>query len=246
MTEQPVRVVAEPELLALEPSHLLIEATAAGGGGALVPPGAVDLAAAARSHGAKVWLVAGIGRVLPERLFAVAAAGGRRGDGPRADAGRAGRPGRRADRARAAGVVRPTHRTARSRPSSSAWPGDPRHARGASLRSSAHGSQRDPARPSRARRAISRPRACSAARRCGRSTPTTAVRPAAGATPAATGPTDPASAAGESADRAAAGTTPARTVATRPGAARRRRSRSRRRPRRSHGAHDPRAAMRTE
>lgn len=69
MTEQPVRVVAEPELLALEPSHLLIEATAAGGGGALVPPGAVDLAAAARSHGAKIWLVAGTGRVLPERLF---------------------------------------------------------------------------------------------------------------------------------------------------------------------------------
>ena len=33
------------------------------------PPGAIDLAAAARSHGAKVWLVAGLGRVLPERLF---------------------------------------------------------------------------------------------------------------------------------------------------------------------------------
>ena len=52
-TEQPVRVVAEPELLAIEPSHLLIEAGAAGGGHALVPPGALDLAAAARSHGAQ-------------------------------------------------------------------------------------------------------------------------------------------------------------------------------------------------
>ena len=67
--EQPIRVVAEPELLALAPSHLLIEASAAGGGRALVPTGAVDLAAAARSHGARIWLVAGLGRVLPERLF---------------------------------------------------------------------------------------------------------------------------------------------------------------------------------
>ncbi len=31
--------------------------------------GAVDLAEAARTHGTKVWLVAGMGRVLPERLF---------------------------------------------------------------------------------------------------------------------------------------------------------------------------------
>lgn len=67
--EQPVRVVAESELLALEPSHLVIETGAAGGGTALVPVGAVDLAAAARSHGTKVWLVAGMGRVLPDRLF---------------------------------------------------------------------------------------------------------------------------------------------------------------------------------
>lgn len=67
--EQLIRVVAEPELLALAPSHLLIEAGAAGGGRALVPTGAVDLATAARSHGARVWLVAGLGRVLPERLF---------------------------------------------------------------------------------------------------------------------------------------------------------------------------------
>ncbi|MGZ6994753.1 MAG: hypothetical protein ACXVIM_06045 [Acidimicrobiia bacterium] len=67
--EQPVRVVEESELLALEPSHLLIETSAAGGGQALVPLGAIDLAAAGRSHGTKVWLVAGMGRVLPERLF---------------------------------------------------------------------------------------------------------------------------------------------------------------------------------
>jgi hypothetical protein len=68
-SEQPVRVVTEPELLALAPSHLLIEAGAAGGGRALVPAGALELAAAARSHGTRVWLVAGLGRVLPERLF---------------------------------------------------------------------------------------------------------------------------------------------------------------------------------
>ncbi len=67
--EQPVRVVGEPELLTLEPSHLLIETAAGGGGSARVPFGAIDLAAAARSHGTKVWLVAGLGRVLPERLF---------------------------------------------------------------------------------------------------------------------------------------------------------------------------------
>jgi hypothetical protein len=67
--DQPVRVVVESELLTLGPSHLVIETGAAGGGSALVPGGAVDLAAAARSHGTKVWLVAGIGRVLPERLF---------------------------------------------------------------------------------------------------------------------------------------------------------------------------------
>ena len=38
-------------------------------GTARVPFGAPDLASAARSHGTKVWLVAGTGRVLPERLF---------------------------------------------------------------------------------------------------------------------------------------------------------------------------------
>ena len=67
--EQPVRVVVESELLTVEPSHLLVETSAAGGGSALVPHGAIDLVAAAKSHGSKVWLVAGLGRVLPERLF---------------------------------------------------------------------------------------------------------------------------------------------------------------------------------
>lgn len=67
--ELAVRVVGEHELLALRPSHLLIETGAAGGGVARVPLGAVDLADAARSHGTKVWLVAGMGRVLPDRLF---------------------------------------------------------------------------------------------------------------------------------------------------------------------------------
>lgn len=68
-SELPVRVVGEADLLALAPSHLLIETDAAGGGSARVPFGAPDVAAAARSHGTKVWLVAGAGRVLPDRLF---------------------------------------------------------------------------------------------------------------------------------------------------------------------------------
>jgi hypothetical protein len=67
--ERPVRVVVESEVLTVEPSHLLVETVAAGGGRALVPVGAVDLVGALRSHGTKVWLVAGMGRVLPDRLF---------------------------------------------------------------------------------------------------------------------------------------------------------------------------------
>lgn len=65
----PVRVVAEPELLALAPTHLLVEPIAAGAREVLAPRGTRDLLAAARDHGAAIWLVAGVGRVLPERLF---------------------------------------------------------------------------------------------------------------------------------------------------------------------------------
>lgn len=63
------RVVGESEILALGPTHLLAEPDALGDGHALVRDGTTDLATALRDHGAVVWLVAGTGRVLPERLF---------------------------------------------------------------------------------------------------------------------------------------------------------------------------------
>ena len=66
-SEQPVRVINEVELAALEPSHLLVETPAAGPGAAFVPEGTEAVIA---SLGAvTVWLVAGVGRVLPSRLF---------------------------------------------------------------------------------------------------------------------------------------------------------------------------------
>ncbi|HEY7439950.1 MAG TPA: hypothetical protein VIC35_11200 [Acidimicrobiia bacterium] len=66
---QPVRVVGETELLALEPTHLLVDAVAAGGGTTLVSTGAGYLAGTMCDLGATVMLVAGLGRALPERLF---------------------------------------------------------------------------------------------------------------------------------------------------------------------------------
>jgi len=63
-----VRTVDEVELCALEPSHLLIETSAADPNTALVPDGTVDLIAALGK--VTTWLVAGVGRVLPPRLFA--------------------------------------------------------------------------------------------------------------------------------------------------------------------------------
>ena len=68
-SEHAVRVVGETELLALGPTHLLVEADAAGGQHALVPAGTSQLVRGVHEHGATVWLVAGMGRVLPERLF---------------------------------------------------------------------------------------------------------------------------------------------------------------------------------
>jgi hypothetical protein len=67
--EPPVRVVTEVEVAAFEPSHLLVEATAASPTCAVVPEDAPDLLATLASSGATAWLVAGVGRVLPERLF---------------------------------------------------------------------------------------------------------------------------------------------------------------------------------
>ena len=67
-TDRPVRVVDEMELAALDPSHVLIETPAASPTTAFVPEGTADLLATLDT--AVAWLVAGVGRVLPGRLFA--------------------------------------------------------------------------------------------------------------------------------------------------------------------------------
>jgi hypothetical protein len=64
-----VRIVNGVDAAALEPSHLLVEAMAASPSSAVVPDGAADLLAALAATGTVGWLVAGVGRVLPERLF---------------------------------------------------------------------------------------------------------------------------------------------------------------------------------
>jgi hypothetical protein len=66
-SEHPVRGVDEIELTALDPSHLLVETPATSPTTAFVPEGTQDLVA--RLDRAVVWLVAGVGRVLPARLF---------------------------------------------------------------------------------------------------------------------------------------------------------------------------------
>jgi hypothetical protein len=68
--EPPVRVVSDVDAAALEPSHLLVEATAASPTWAVVPEGVPDLLGELTARGTTGWLVAGVGRVLPERLFA--------------------------------------------------------------------------------------------------------------------------------------------------------------------------------
>lgn len=67
--EASIRMVSEVDAAALEPSHLLVEAMAAGPRRAIVAAGAGDLLDAL-GGGTVGWLVAGVGRVLPERLFA--------------------------------------------------------------------------------------------------------------------------------------------------------------------------------
>ena len=65
-----IRIVNEVDAAALEPSHLLVEALAASPTSAVVPDGAADLLDTLAATGTVGWLVAGVGRVLPERLFA--------------------------------------------------------------------------------------------------------------------------------------------------------------------------------
>jgi len=78
-----VRVVDETEVIAAAPSHLLIEVHATSPTTALVPAGAADLLWSVGS--AELWLVAGVGRLLPERLFEVARAEVERADDPVAE-----------------------------------------------------------------------------------------------------------------------------------------------------------------
>jgi len=69
-SERPVRVVEQTELMALGPSHLLVGVRAMSATGALVTPGCADLRWSVPD--ARLWLVAGVGRLLPEGLFGVA------------------------------------------------------------------------------------------------------------------------------------------------------------------------------
>jgi hypothetical protein len=63
-------VVDMTEVLVAPPSHLLVEVYAASPTAALVPNGTSDLV---WSLGAvELWLVAGVGRLIPQRLFEVA------------------------------------------------------------------------------------------------------------------------------------------------------------------------------
>ena len=66
------RTIDEIELVALEPSHLLVETPATDPMRSAVPAGTRDLLAALT--GAAGWLVAGVGHVLPARIFAPIAA----------------------------------------------------------------------------------------------------------------------------------------------------------------------------
>ncbi|MBM3672614.1 MAG: hypothetical protein FJW86_10615 [Actinobacteria bacterium] len=68
--EHTIRVIDEHELSALAPTHLLLESSAAGPTHALLPPGAADLLWALPDSSA-CWLVLGVGRLLPARLYEV-------------------------------------------------------------------------------------------------------------------------------------------------------------------------------
>ena len=63
------RPVDVTELVALEPSHVLVEVAGAGPTQVLVAEGTGALLAEAAAPSRVVWLVAGVGRVLPARMF---------------------------------------------------------------------------------------------------------------------------------------------------------------------------------
>jgi hypothetical protein len=63
------RPVDLTEAVALEPSHLLVEVVGGGPERLLVAEGTTDAIATLSRPGLVVWLVAGVGRILPARLF---------------------------------------------------------------------------------------------------------------------------------------------------------------------------------
>ncbi len=75
-----VRMVDLTEALAASPSHLLVEVDAICSSAALVPEGTSDLLWSLGTT--TLWLVAGVGRLLPDRLFEVARAEIERADDP--------------------------------------------------------------------------------------------------------------------------------------------------------------------
>jgi hypothetical protein len=66
---RPVRLVSDIEANALGVTHVLVEAAALGANSAMVPSGTESLVSALGETRAQVWLVAGLGRALPDRLF---------------------------------------------------------------------------------------------------------------------------------------------------------------------------------
>jgi hypothetical protein len=68
-SEARARPIDLMEAVALEPSHLLVEAVGGGPDRLLVAEGTTDVIATVSRPGLVVWLVAGVGRVLPGRLF---------------------------------------------------------------------------------------------------------------------------------------------------------------------------------
>ncbi|MBV8950335.1 MAG: hypothetical protein JOZ99_05625, partial [Actinobacteria bacterium] len=66
---RPVRLVSEVEAGVLGATHLLVEASAVGGSSALVPYGAQSAAEVLMGDRPQVWVVAGLGRALPDRLY---------------------------------------------------------------------------------------------------------------------------------------------------------------------------------
>ncbi|MEX2100001.1 MAG: hypothetical protein WEB19_01170 [Acidimicrobiia bacterium] len=67
-SEAPMRVVDETEAIAFGPSHLLVEVMATSPTTAVVPEGVESLLWSLAN--VQLWLVAGVGRLLPERMFA--------------------------------------------------------------------------------------------------------------------------------------------------------------------------------